>query len=181
MKPCFKSVQSIKSYREIYNMLKSVVTLSMLFTALFAQQNSEEFHFVGLTASTDSIKFESSSYLPDEDETSFGFRYGRQTQEWRTVFTLCGNGDLQNFGLEIDKILVDQLFGMPEIRPYLGASAGYLRYEKNDGYYYGGNFGFLLYATDTVDVDLSYHYYQTGKLESLDTMQGASLSIHYFY
>ena len=162
-------------------MLKTFVTFSFIFTGLFAQQNAEEFHFIGLIVSTDSMKYESDSIITDQDETSFGFRYGRQTHEWRTVFTLSGNGDLQNFGLEIDKILVDELFGMPEIRPYLGASAGYLHYEENDGYYYGGNFGFLLYASDTVDVDLSYHYYQTGKLEPLDTMQGASLSIHYFY
>jgi hypothetical protein len=162
-------------------MLKFVVILSFLLTGLFAQQNSKEFHFVGLAVSTESMQFESQSSIPDQDETSFGFRYGRQTHEWRTVFTLSGNGDLTNFGLEIDKILVDELFGMPEIRPYLGASVGYLQYEKNDGYYYGGNLGFMLYTSDTVDVDLSYHYYQTGKLEPLDTMQGGSLSIHYFY
>ncbi len=162
-------------------MLKFIVAFSFIFTGLFAQQNAEEFHFVGLTVSTDSMKFESDSSIRNQDETSFGFRYGRQTREWRTLFTLSGNGDLQNFGLEVDKILIDELFGMPEIRPYLGGTIGYLQYEKNDGYYYGGNFGFLLYASDTVDVDLSYHYYQTGSFEPLDTMQGASLSIHYFY
>jgi len=163
-------------------MLKKIFVLSaVLTTALFAQQKAEEFHFVGLTVSTDSMKYESNIGLLDQDETTFGFRYGRQTLDWRTVFTLSGNGDLQNFGLEVDKILVDELFGMPEIRPYLGASVGYLHYEESDGYYYGGNFGFLLYATDTIDVDISYHYYKVGKLEPLDTMQGASLSIHYFY
>jgi len=162
-------------------MLKFVVTFFLLVTVLFAQQNNEEFHFVGLTVSIDSMKFESESSMPGQDETSFGFRYGRQTREWRTIFSLCGNSDLQNFSLEVDKILVDELFGMPEIRPYLGGTVGYLQYENNDGYYYGGNFGFLLYASDTVDVDLSYHYYRTGNLEPLDTMQGASLSIHYFY
>jgi hypothetical protein len=163
-------------------MLKKIFVLfAFLSATLFAQQDTEEFHFVGLTVSTDAMDFESIVDMPSQDETAFGFRYGRQTLEWRTVFTLSGNKDLQNFGLEVDKILVDELFGMPEIRPYLGASVGYLNYEENDGYYYGGNFGFLLYATDTIDVDLSYHYYQVNKLEPLDTMQGASLSIHYFY
>ena len=162
-------------------MLRYIVLVSFLFTTLFAQQKAEEFHFIGLTVSTDSMEYESNSGLSDQDETTFGLRYGRQTLDWRTVFTLSGNGDLQNIGLEVDKILVDALFGMPEIRPYLGASAGYLHYEESDGYYYGGNFGFLLYATDTIDVDLSYHYYRVNELEPLDTMQGASLSIHYFY
>ena len=181
MKTFFKSVQPIKSYREIYSMRKFIVLLSLLFTTLFAQQDAEQFHFVGLTVSTDSMDFESISNLSSQDETAFGIRYGRQTLDWRTVFTLSGNGDLQTFALEVDKILVDALFGMPEIRPYLGASVGYLHYEEDDGYYYGGNFGFLLYATDTIDVDLAYHYYKVDKLEPMDTMQGANLSIHYFY
>ena len=181
MKTFFKSVQPIKSYREIYSMRKFIVLLSLLFTTLFAQQDAEQFHFVGLTVSTDSMDFESISNPSSQDETAFGIRYGRQTLDWRTVFTLSGNGDLQTFALEVDKILVDALFGMPEIRPYLGASVGYLHYEEDDGYYYGGNFGFLLYATDTIDVDLAYHYYKVDKLEPMDTMQGANLSIHYFY
>lgn len=162
-------------------MPKFILLISLLLSTLFAQQDVEEFHFVGLITSKDSMKFESIANIPNEDETSFGFRYGRQTLEWRTVFTLAGNTDLQTFGIEIDKILVDELFGMPEIRPYLGASVGYLNYEKSDGYYYGGNVGFLIYATDTIDVDLGYHYYRIGSLETLDSMNGPSLSIHYFY
>ena len=163
-------------------MLKKILVLfALLSTLLLAQQKAEEFHFIGLTISADSMEYESHTDISSQDETTFGFRYGRQTLDWRTVFTLSGNGDVTNFGLEVDKILVDALFGMPEIRPYLGATVGYLNYEESDGYYYGGNFGFLLYATDTIDVDLSYHYYQVNKLEPLDTMQGASLSIHYFY
>lgn len=182
MKLCFKSVQSIKNYQKTCNMLKKIFLLiAFLSSVLTAKQDPEEFHFIGLMVSTDSMDFESNTALSSQDETTFGFRYGRQTLDWRTVFTLSGNGDLQNFGLEVDKILVDELFGMPEIRPYLGASVGYLNYEDSDGYYYGGNFGFLIYASDTVDVDLSYHYYQVNKLEPLDSKRGASLSIHYFY
>lgn len=163
-------------------MFKKIFILTACVTVtLFAQQDAQEFHFIGLTLSTDTLNVESNTALSDQDETSFGFRYGRQSLDWRTVFTLSGNGDLQNVGLEVDKILVDSLFGMPEIRPYLGASVGYMHYEEDDGYYYGGNFGFLLYTTDTIDLDLSYHYYKLNKLEPFDSMQGASLSIHYFY
>jgi hypothetical protein len=167
-------------------MFKFIVLLSFLFTTLFAQQNGEEFHFIGFTASTDSMDFDSIAETGDQDETTFGLRYGRQTLDWRTVFTISGNSDLQTFAVEVDKILVDALFGMPEIRPYLGATVGYLHYDNpytsdSDGYYYGGNFGLLFYATDTIDVDLSYHYYGISKLDPFDTMQGASLSIHFFY
>ena len=155
-------------------------------TILFAQQDVEEFHFIGLNLSTDSIDFKSMEDISSQRETTFGLRYGRQTLEWRTVFTLSGNNNLQNFALEVDKILLDALFGMPEIRPYLGATVGYLHYDDTDvsdtdGFYYGGNLGVLLYATDTIDIDLSYHYYDVSKLDPIDTMQGASLSIHFFY
>jgi hypothetical protein len=167
-------------------MFKFIVLISFLFTTLFAQQDVEEFHFIGLTVSADSMEFDSIADTGDQDETTFGFRYGRQTLDWRTVFTISGNSDLQTFALEVDKILVDALFGMPEIRPYLGATVGYLHYDNDhtsdsDGYYYGGNVGLLLYATDTIDIDLAYHYYKVDKLEPIDTMQGASLSIHFFY
>jgi len=158
----------------------------LLFTTLSAEQDLEEFHFIGLTLATDSFDFDSIADTSSQDETSFGLRYGKQTLNWRTVFTLSGNNDFQTFALEVDKILLDELFGMPEIRPYLGATVGYLHYDdsyvsESHGYYYGGNFGFLLYATDTIDVDLSYHYYGVSKLDPIDTMQGGSLSIHFFY
>ncbi len=165
---------------------KLIVLFMFLISTLFAQQDVEEFHFIGLALSTDSIDFESTADISGQDENSFGLRYGRQTLDWRTVFTLSGNNNFQTFALEVDKILLDELFGMPEIRPYLGGTVGYLHYDDKDisdtdGLYYGGNFGFLLYATDTIDIDLSYHYYDVSKLEPVDTMQGANLSIHFFY
>lgn len=166
--------------------IRSIILFSIVSTALYSQQNTEQFPFIGITAETHSIDFESIESTPGERESSFGIRYGRQTLDWRTVFTLSGNNNLQTFSLEIDKILLDALFGMPEIRPYLGATLGYLHYENgyttdSNGYYYGGNFGFLIYATDRVDVDLSYHYYNVSGLDPVDTMQGASLSLHYFF
>lgn len=166
--------------------LKLTVLFILSLTTVSAQQDLEEFHFIGLTLSTDSFEYNSIADIPSQDETSFGIRYGRQTLNWRTVFTLSGNNDFQTFAVEVDKILLDALFGMPEIRPYLGATVGYLHYDDtyvsdSEAYYYGGNFGFLLYTTDTIDVDLSYHYYDVAKLDPIDTMQGGSLSIHFFY
>lgn len=166
--------------------IRYIILFSIVSTALFSQQDREQFPFIGITAVTHNIDFESIANTPREKENSFGLRYGRQTLDWRTVFTFSGNNDLKTFAVEIDKILLDALFGMPEIRPYLGATLGYLRYENdtisdNSGYYYGGNFGFLLYATDRVDVDLSYHYYNISGLDPLESMQGANLSLHYFF
>jgi hypothetical protein len=167
-------------------MLRFTLLFTLLFTTLFAQQEHEQFPFIGATLATHSIDFKSMEQTSSQNETVLGFRYGKQTLDWRTVFTLSGNNDFQTFSMEIDKILLDELFGTPKVRPYLGATFGYLHYDEktsldSDGFYYGGNFGFLIYATARIDVDLSYHYNKVSGLDPLDTMQGASLSLHYFF
>ncbi|MCO4844483.1 MAG: hypothetical protein KC427_00535 [Sulfurovum sp.] len=167
-------------------MSKFILLFTFLFTTLFAQQDQEQFPFIGATLSTHSIDFKSISQTSTKNETVLGFRYGKQTLDWRTVFTLSGNSDFQTFALEIDKILLDELFGTAKLRPYLGATIGYLHYDEasssdSDGFYYGGNFGFLIYATVNIDVDLTYHYYKVSGLDPVDTMQGANLSLHYFF
>lgn len=168
-------------------MSKLLVVFSLFLTTLFANQAAETFPFLGLTVTTDTIDFKSDSNISDEKETTFGIRYGKQTLDWRTMFTISGNNTVQNFSVEIDKILMDDMFGYPEVRPYLGATVGYMRYDKDFltdrdyGFYYGGNFGFLIYITDYVDADISYHYYNVDDIEPLRSMQGASFGIHYFY
>ena len=186
IKPCCKSVLPIKNYQEVYKMLRFTLLFTVLYTLLFAQEESEQFPFIGVTLATHSIDFNSMEQTSSQNETVLGFRYGKQTLDWRTLFTLSGNNDLQTFAMEIDKILLDELFDTPKFRPYLGATIGYLHYDENavsdnDGFYFGGNFGFLIYATATTDVDLSYHYYKISGMDTLDTMQGASLSLHYFF
>ena len=168
-----------------------LLTLTLLFS-----KNIEEFPFIGVTVGIHTIDIvpitptnpisPAVDVSSSEDETTVGIRYGKQTLDWRTMFTLSGNKDYQSFSLEIDKILMDDLFGMPELRPYLGATVGYLHYDNDaflndDGIYYGGNFGFLVYVTDSIDADISYHYYKLQDMEPLDTLQGGTLGIHYFY
>ena len=100
---------------------------------------------------------------------------------------------------------MDSMFGMPEIRPYVGGTLGYIHYDKDviteynknkiaedkandrntsistsDGYY-GLDFGLLFYVTDDIDLDVGYHYYFMDRLRPLDTMNGTSFSLHYFY
>ena len=81
---------------------------------------------------------------------------------------------------------MDSMFGFPEVRPYLGLNVGYLFYDEEtfdgDGSItYGGSFGFLFYITDSIDMDISYHYYDVPDLEPLDYMSGFSVGLHYFY
>lgn len=119
-------------------------------------------------------------------ETVLGIRYGRQTVDWRTVFSYEYSNGYQSLGIEIDKILLDALFNTAKIRPYLGVGAGALRLEnefiaKSNGYYVGANLGLIIYATDTVDIDISYHYNSIYDIEAVDRMHGATLGLHYFF
>jgi len=164
-------------------MFKFLILSSLFFTYLFAQQ--ESFPFLGVQISTQTVDLKPTS-ASSEKETSFALRYGQQTLDWRTTFAIEGNGNFQTFSLEIDKILLDDMFGMPEFRPYLGATIGYINYKDNkvindDGLYYGGNFGFIIYASDRIDADLSYHYYKFVDLAPLDSMQGGSIGFNFFY
>jgi hypothetical protein len=139
------------------------------------------------------------------DTTTLGIQYGVQTPDYRTMFTLEGNSDFQTIDVEVDYILFDELFGTPKVRPYVGATLGYIHYDEalitqynenrisyneendinttisvSDGYY-GLNFGLLFYISDSIDLDVSYHYYFMDRLEPLDTMRGVRFSLHYFY
>jgi len=168
--------------------------VSLLFLTLLFGQGSKDFSFMGLSVSTQTIDIDS---IDSTQETGFGLRYGQQSLDWRTIFTLdYTQNSYYGASLEIDKILLDNMFGTPKLRPYLGGVVGYMSYdddqldipvdeselfEETNGFYYGGNFGFIIYATDNIDVDLSYHYYKIQNIEFLDDLHGATIAAHYFF
>jgi len=178
---------------------------------LFAEQ--ENFPFIGVTISSQTVDLQPIVTAPpnrlsnpsSETETTFGLQFGVQTQDYRTTFTVEGNDNFQSVDVEVDYILFDEMFGTPKIRPYVGATLGYIHYDKDlitqynenriaddeandrnttvstsDGYY-GLDLGFLFYITDNIDLDIGYHYYFMDRLEPLDTMNGPTFSLHYFY
>ncbi|WP_295418785.1 hypothetical protein [Sulfurovum sp.] len=161
-------------------MSRILVLFSLIFTSLFSQE-VEEFPFLGVTVSTQTVDLADS-----KNETTLGIRYGKQTVDWRTMFTYCGNSSYKSFAMEIDKILMDEMFGTPKVRPYLGFSLGTIKYKDDNladtsGYFYGGNLGLIIYASDNIDADLGYHYYKVEEFEDLDNIQGGTLALHYFY
>ncbi len=164
--------------------MSKIIFLSLfILSSLFAEE-TEEFPFLGITISTQSVDIKD---INDQKNTTIGLRYGKQTQDWRTMFTYeYRSGVYRSFSMEIDKILMDEMMGMPEFRPYVGLSVGTLRYEDDaltddTGYYYGANAGLLVYVTDNIDADLSYHYYNVEGIENLNKIVGGTLSLHYFY
>jgi hypothetical protein len=124
--------------------------------------------------------------LSGESETSgaVGINYGIQSQVDRSMLTLYSSGSFTSFGIEYDRILATEFF-MPELRPYAGLNLGIVYYDEpeddNYGFYYGVNLGLMLYASDNIDIDLSYYYNGIEGLESTDRKQGARLLFHYFY
>jgi hypothetical protein len=192
-------------------MSKIFMVFVFLFSTLFAKEAS--FPFIGVSFSSDTVNL-----LPivtaapnrlknpaSVEADTFGLQYGMQTLDYRTTFSIAGNSDYKSFDVEVDYILFDSMFGMPEIRPYVGATLGYINYDKalitrynenriqanldadknttissRDGYY-GLNAGLLFYITDDIDMDVSYHYYVLDRLTPLDNMQGIKFSLHYFY
>ena len=165
------------------SMFKVTLIFLFLLTSLFSQE-TEEFPFLGITVSTHSIDMEN---LSSQRDTTIGIRYGKQTLDWRTMFTYehKSNG-FQGFSIEIDKILMDEIMGMPEFRPYVGVSVGALKYNNDslldtNGIFYGINAGLIIYTTDNIDADLSYHYYKVDSIDEIDNIQGGTLSLHYFY
>ena len=192
-------------------MTRYFIIFIFLFNTLFADQ--ESFPFIGVTVSTQTVDLKPIATIApnrpnnpsSESETTFGLQYGVQTQDFRTTFTVESNSDYQSIDVEVDYILMNEMFGTPKVRPYVGATLGYISYDEelitqynanriaddmendrntsistSDGYY-GLDFGFLFYVTDNIDLDVSYHYYLMDRLEPLDTMSGASFSLHYFY
>jgi len=176
-------------------MLRTFIVSLLFLTSLFGE-STQNFSFVGLSASTQNIN-------PDPGDSSweggFALSYGQQSLDWRTMFSLDYNSN-SYYGafVEVDKILLDDMFGTAKLRPYLGGVAGYMNfdtdelnipseledselYEETNGFYFGGNFGFIIYATDNIDVDISYHYYKVQNLDFLDDLHGASLGAHYFF
>jgi hypothetical protein len=163
--------------------LKTYLVSFLLIFSFLSAQESESFAFLGLGVSTQSVDMDKG----DQGETTLSLKYGKQTLDWRTFFAYEFKGsNYQQFSVEVDKILLDELFGTPKVRPYLGLSAGILKYkddtlEDTDGFYYGGNTGFIFYLTDNIDLDLNYHYDVVQEIETVDSINGVSLSLHYFY
>jgi len=167
-------------------MSRVIVLFLLAFSTLFSQ-DVEEFPFIGVTVSFDSADIlNTSNDVNTLNATNIGIRYGQQTVDWRSMITYSRSGDQKSFTAEVDKILLDELFGTSILRPYLGLALGIVKFDDQDlvddtNYFYGLNAGLIIYATDNVDADISYHYYETFDDTEIANLQGATLSVHYFY
>jgi len=167
-------------------MSKAIVLFILIFSSLFSQE-IEEFPFIGVTVSFDSADIlNTSNDVNAYKATNIGIRYGQQTVDWRSMITYSRSSEQKSLTVEIDKILLDELFGTSILRPYIGLAAGIVKMDEpvlidDNSYFYGFNAGLIVYATDNIDADIAYHYYETFDDDEIANMQGATLSLHYFY
>jgi len=165
-----------------------ILLVSLLFLTQLFSQSSQKFPFIGVSVSTQTLDINLKNKV---QKAGFGLKYGQQTLDLRTTFSLEYNqNSYSSFSVEVDKILLDNMFGTPKLRPYLGAIIGYMKFnndelrepfEETNGFYFGGNLGFIIYATGHIDIDISYHYYKIKNLDFLDDLHGTSLAAHYFF
>ncbi len=162
-------------------MIQRILLPTLLFFSIAAAD--ESFPFIGFAVGYQKLqptKEESSNYTP------IALHFGAQSLKWRTLFALQYASAYKSADIEVDYIPFDAPFGTPVLRPYIGLNVNYFRYDHtaltdNDGYSFGANIGLLLYTSDRIDIDLGYHYNKIEQFEGMDTMQGATLSVHYFY
>jgi len=151
-----------------------------------AGKEGERFPFIGIVGSYNTSVV--GSGLTDTNDKTFGIRYGQQTIDWRGMLTYEFKMDgLETVGIEVDRIISDTVFGSPKFRSYIGLSLGKLDYDSNEieditsGFYFGINGGFILYSTDVLDIDISYHSYKVQDIEGLDSIKGGNVALHYFF
>jgi opacity protein-like surface antigen len=162
---------------------KLIVTLLLCF-ATVSLHAQDEFTFAGLGATTQTLQFEENDRA-DDDINTVALKVGKQTRRARTTFELDYTNDFLAAALLVDYIPLDTMFGTPKLRPYLGINAQYLRYDDDtideDGFGMGLQTGLLLYASESIDVDLGYRYTFITNSDLLDDTYGFTVSLHYFF
>ncbi|NEW61219.1 porin family protein [Sulfurovum sp. bin170] len=135
-----------------------------------------------------------SSYTDYDNESAptIGFKYGKQTDTWRTAisYNYAQNSDdrYQSLIMQIDAGVLTELFRDIPLKPYLGFSFGVMEHRnsanapsKDRGYLYGLNAGFNYVINNSFDVDFGCRYMDGDKLEYVGSRGDITLSLHYYF
>jgi len=156
----------------------------LLLTSIAIQADDKIYSFIGIQAST--AEFE------DTTAPTIGLKYGKQSENMRTSISYSYGGksdkDYQSLIMQIDTGVLTNSFRDIALKPYVGVSFGVMQQKDNSvipsrdrGYVYGANAGVSYLLNDAVDLDLSYRYLKTSKLENIDNINDFIFSMHYFY
>jgi opacity protein-like surface antigen len=153
--------------------------------------------FIGLEGGYSEVQGER-VLLPDNtyfentgEDAILGFRIGAQNEEWRAalIFDYYDNTDtdqnVEQLLLAVDYMFMgSQYVSTTAFSPYIGANIGYANYEssfvESDGMIYGGQAGFVIGATENIDLDFGYRY-SLSDTEELDHIGSFIFAVNYLY
>jgi len=160
---------------------KLFLPLFLTMTSLSAYDKS--YSYIGLQTNI--------SKIDNVNVPSVGLKYGVQHKNVRTSISVnYGTKDADTFQsalLQVDTGIFKKAFKNTSFKPYIGLCVGVMQrdnnsfLEKDRGLVYGADTGFAYILNDSFDLDLSYRYLKTSSLDTIDEINSADLSLHYFY
>jgi len=128
----------------------------------------------------------------NESAPTIGFKYGKQTDTWRTAisynYAQKSDNTYQSFIMQIDTGVLTELFRDIPLKPYLGFSLGVMEHKnsankpsKDRGYLYGLNAGFNYVLNNSFDIDFGYRYMDSDKFKYISNRGDITLSLHYYF
>jgi len=155
--------------------MHKIILSTLLLTSLSFAEKS--YSFIG--AETSFLSYDGTS------SPSLGFKYGIQKGMWRSSINLDhasnGSNRLSSLILQVDKGIWKN---KSPFKPHVGFSLGVLQHKNSvtdKGYGIGLNTGVTYLLNDAIDLDLSYRFLSTSKMNDIGSLNSLNLSLHYFY
>jgi|GEM_PF-995926 len=167
-------------------MVRYIFVFFCFFSVFLFGDGEYNYSFFGVGVTNETIKTDPKI----KSKKGYSLRYGQQTVDWRTTLNFDQVKSYNHqYQMSIDNFLTDTLFGTPKIRPYLGATAGKVYFDKThltasqeySDTFLGARGGFVIYTTDLLDSDIGAYYYHPQNIKEVDKLYGVSISLHYFY
>ncbi|KIM08457.1 MAG: hypothetical protein KU28_03395 [Sulfurovum sp. PC08-66] len=156
------------------------ILATLLLISSLSWGDSTKYPFFGIVGLSSAINGENGGVV--------GIRYGQQSQDWRTSFTVeTPYQEYQFISVAIDRTLLYSLT-TSKLRIYGGLVGAAILFDKNDGsgdksvgYGYGLGAGLMYYLTDNIDLDLGYRYMLVNDVDNLDEISSFGFALHYFF
>ena len=158
--------------------MHKIILSTLLLTSLSFAEKS--YSFIG--AETSFLNYDGIS------SPSLGFKYGIQKGMWRSTinfdYSTNGSDSLGSLILQVDKGILKGISKNSPFKPHVGFSLGVLQHKNavtDKGYGLGLNTGVTYLLNDDIDLDLSYRFLSTSKMNNIGSLNSLNLSLHYFY
>jgi len=159
----------------------NILFLPLIFATTLSA-NDKIYSFIGIQAA--------SSNIEDTNVPTIGLKYGQQSENIRTSLSYNygknSNNDYHLVIVQMDTGILSNTFTDSSIKPYIGASLGYMYNkrsgnENKNGLLYGANAGLTYIVNDSIDLDLGYRFMKANKIDDIDSLNDVTFSMNYFY